>query len=53
MSDSQTVRVEPAGHARSRRKWLRLAVVLAVMLLLFGVPWWTLLSAGTRWPAPW
>ena len=51
MSDSQTVRVEPAEHARSRRKWLRMAIVLAVMTLLFGVPWWTLLSAGTRWPA--
>jgi uncharacterized protein len=51
MSDSQTVRVEPAEHTRSRTKWLRLAIALAVMTLLFGVPWWTLLSAGTRWPA--
>ncbi len=50
MSDSQTVRAEPAEHTRSRRKWFRLAVVSAVMTLLFGVPWWTLLSAGTRWP---
>ena len=23
-----------------------MAVVLAIMLLLFGVPWWTLLAAG-------
>ena len=50
MSDSQTVRAEPAEHTRSRRKWFRLAVVSAVVTLLFGVPWWTLLSAGTRWP---
>ena len=50
MSDSQTVRAEPAEHTRSRRQWLRLAVVFSVMTLLFGVPWWTLLSAGTRWP---
>lgn len=50
MSDSQTVRAEPAEHTRSRRKWFRLAVVSAVLTLLFGVPWWTLLSAGTRWP---
>ena len=50
MSDSQTVRAEPAEHTRSRRKWFRLAVVFAVLTLLFGVPWWTLLSAGTRWP---
>jgi len=26
--------------------------VLAVLLLLFGVPWWTLLAAGADWPAP-
>jgi uncharacterized protein len=51
MSDSQTARAEPAAHTRSRRKWRRIAIVLAVMTLLFGVPWWTLLSAGTRWPA--
>jgi predicted MPP superfamily phosphohydrolase len=50
MSDSQSVQVEPAGHTRSRRRWLRLIPVFAIMLLLLGVPWWTLLSAGTRWP---
>ena len=27
-----------------------MAVVLAIMLLLFGVPWWTLLAAGAAWP---
>jgi predicted MPP superfamily phosphohydrolase len=26
--------------------------VFAIMLILLGVPWWTLLSAGTQWPAP-
>jgi predicted MPP superfamily phosphohydrolase len=26
-------------------------MVTAVLLLLFGVPWWTLLAAGTQWPA--
>jgi predicted MPP superfamily phosphohydrolase len=25
--------------------------VFAIVLILLGVPWWTLLSAGTRWPA--
>ena len=50
MSDSQTVRVDPAEHSRSRRNWARLFVVSAIMLLLFGVPWWTLLAAGTQWP---
>jgi predicted MPP superfamily phosphohydrolase len=24
--------------------------VLAIMLLLFGVPWWTLVAGGTAWP---
>ncbi|WP_123024995.1 metallophosphoesterase [Mycolicibacterium stellerae] len=36
----------------SRRHWRRLAFVLAVTLLLFGVPWWTLLAAGADWPMP-
>jgi uncharacterized protein len=27
-------------------------VVAAILLLLFGVPWWTLLVAGTAWPTP-
>ena len=35
---------------RSRRQWRRLAVVLTVMLLLFGLPAWTLLAPGAAWP---
>jgi predicted MPP superfamily phosphohydrolase len=27
-----------------------MAVVLAVMLVLFGAPWWTLLASGQAWP---
>ena len=27
-----------------------MAILLAIELLLFGVPWWTLLGAGTDWP---
>ncbi len=27
-----------------------MAVVFAVLLVLFGVPWWTLLAAGAAWP---
>ena len=50
MSDTPAAQVEAAAHPRSRRRWRRLAVVFAIMLLLFGVPWWTLLSAGTQWP---
>jgi uncharacterized protein len=50
MSDSQSVQAKPARPQRSRRRWLGLIPVFAIMLLLLGVPWWTLLSAGTRWP---
>ncbi len=27
-------------------------IVGAVLVLLFGVPWWTLVAAGNRWPGP-
>lgn len=40
--------VRPPRRAPGR--WRRTAVVLTVMLLLFGVPWWTLLGSGTAWP---
>jgi len=35
---------------RRSRKLGRLAVVLTIVLLLFAVPWWTVLRAGTAWP---
>ncbi len=38
--------VRPPRRAPGR--WRRTAVVLTVMLLLFGVPWWTLLAVGHR-----
>src|SRR6476659_10674613 len=50
MSDSQTVRAERTERPRARRRLVRFAIVCSIMLLLFGVPWWTLLSAGTAWP---
>lgn len=50
MSETQSTEARPAVQRRSRRRWSRLAVVSTILLLLFGVPWWTLLSAGTRWP---
>ncbi|WP_319455826.1 MULTISPECIES: metallophosphoesterase [unclassified Mycobacterium] len=50
MSESQTVRAEPARHARRPRRWLRFATVSTILLLLFAVPWWTLLLAGAAWP---
>jgi hypothetical protein len=51
MQDSPAAEVESVARARPRRRWRRLLVVSAIMLFLFGVPWWTLLSAGTQWPA--
>jgi predicted MPP superfamily phosphohydrolase len=50
MTDNPAEVVESVGPPRpSRRRWRRMAIVLAVMLLLFGVPSWTLL-AGAAWP---
>lgn len=51
MSDPQAAQLESAATStRSWRRRLRLMPVFAVLLLLFALPWWTLLSAGTRWP---
>jgi predicted MPP superfamily phosphohydrolase len=50
MSDSPTVRVKPGERHRSRRPLARLIPVFAILLILLGLPWWTLLSAGTQWP---
>lgn len=40
--------VEPPR--RSGRHWRRTAIVLVITLVLFGVPWWTLLASGAAWP---
>jgi predicted MPP superfamily phosphohydrolase len=45
--------VGPAGPAvRALRRWLGGFVVLAVLVFLFYLPWWVLLSSGTGWPFP-
>src|SRR3569833_1278408 len=49
MQESPAAEVESVARARPRR-WRRLLVDCAIMLVLLGVPWWTLLSAGTQWP---
>jgi predicted MPP superfamily phosphohydrolase len=49
MSDTPAAVVETTAK-RARRRWIRLVVVSAIMLILLAVPWWTLLSAGTEWP---
>lgn len=35
---------------RPRRSWRRLLIVFAIVALLLGVPWWTLLSPAADWP---
>lgn len=48
MSASEAVQAAPARRSlRVLRFWVTLTAVLA---LLFGVPWWTLLVADARWP---
>lgn len=53
MTDNPAEVVEEAAHPprRSGARWRRTAVVTAVLALLFGVPWWTLVAAGS-WPLP-
>ncbi|MGZ8812722.1 MAG: hypothetical protein ACXWZI_01735 [Mycobacterium sp.] len=41
------VSIDPPRRSRNLR---RMAVVVAIVLLLFGVPWWTLLASGAAWP---
>lgn len=51
MTETPAAVVEPEAPTRRPRIWLRVLIVSAILLLLFSVPWWTLLSAGNRWPA--
>ncbi|WP_163887232.1 metallophosphoesterase [Mycolicibacterium hippocampi] len=50
MPEPQSVQTRPVVSRRSRRRWLRRVVVSTILVTLFGVPWWTLLAAGTQWP---
>jgi uncharacterized protein len=50
MADTPAEVVESIDPPRRSRNLRRMAVVLAIMLLLFGVPWWTLLASGAGWP---
>ena len=50
MTDTPAEVVESLDPPRRSRNLRRMAVVLAIMLLLFGVPWWTLLASGQGWP---
>lgn len=53
VTDTPAEAVEAASRPRrSRGRWRRTAIVTAVLALLFGVPWWSLLLAGAAWPTP-
>ncbi len=49
------VAVEEAIEAEPRRRRSRVVrfglIITAVLVLLFGVPWWTLVSSGNHWPS--
>ncbi|MBJ7336977.1 metallophosphoesterase [Mycolicibacterium sp.] len=49
MADTPAVTVETTTRRRGRSGF-RLTVVAVILLLLFGVPWWTILVAGAQWP---
>ena len=50
MTDTPADVVESIDPPRRSRNLRRMAVVVAIVLLLFGVPWWTLLASGAAWP---
>ncbi|WP_395307636.1 metallophosphoesterase [Mycobacterium sp. AMU20-3851] len=52
MTDNPAEIVEEAAHPPRGTRWHRTVIVSAVLALLFGVPWWTLLIAGAAWPTP-
>src|SRR5262245_47746406 len=56
VSAGQAVQAAPARRPLRALRGLRVlrfgATITAILALLFGVPWWTLVLAGTRWPAP-
>lgn len=52
MTADTPAQVVESERPRRSRRWRRTAIVSAILLLLFGVPWWTLLLAGQAWPTP-
>jgi predicted MPP superfamily phosphohydrolase len=51
VSVTEAASAAPAKPRRSLRPLRLGAMIVAVLALLFGVPWWTLIVAGTRWPS--
>lgn len=57
MSDGETLQSNPVAWRgqnvlRALRRWLLGMVPLAVLGLLFYLPWWALVSSTTDWPFP-
>ncbi|MFY1670485.1 metallophosphoesterase [Plantactinospora sp. WMMB334] len=53
MSASEAAPAVPVAPARRFLRSLLFGLTLTgVLALLFGVPWWTLVGAGTHWPTP-
>jgi uncharacterized protein len=50
--DVTASRTASAPPRRRRRPLVFRATVVAILVLLFGVPWWTLALAGSQWPGP-
>jgi hypothetical protein len=44
--------VETQPRRRARRAVMFGLIITAILVLLFGVPWWTLDLAGNQWPPP-
>ncbi|MGW5382573.1 metallophosphoesterase [Nocardia sp. NPDC003963] len=51
-SPDTTVRPDSRTVHRPLRALAIAATLVSVLLVLFGVPWWTLVMSGTRWPTP-
>ena len=49
MHDTPAAEVETVTRPRRRRLPVRLVLLGVILLLLFGVPWWTIV-AGAHWP---
>lgn len=53
MSDTESVAsASGEGIGRALRPWLFGFAVLAVLGVLFALPWWSLVYASVAWPAP-
>jgi predicted MPP superfamily phosphohydrolase len=51
VATGEAVEAAPARRSRrAARAWRFAATITGILVLLFGVPWWTLVVAGAQWP---